>query len=585
MGDKGAHVGQFLGMLTTHRASVAATIRGSQHKTGRQVVGRVTALANGLMEMGLKEGDVVAIAALNSDLYLEWLLAIMCAGCIVAPLNYRWSFEEASLAVEQVDPVMLVVDHFCIDWSKGFMNRFPNLRFHVFLGPQMDSKTTQLINEKSVGKQRGLQEFELHWAPSSIALICFTSGTTGNPKGVGLSHSALIVQSLAKIEIIGYTHNDIYLHTSPLCHIGGISSALALLMAGGCHVFLPKFEAASALLAIEKYSVSAMITVPTMLADIVSYCDSLSKGKGLEICFSTVKKILNGGGSLSPGLMERALELFPSTHFFSAYGMTETCSSLTFMVIHDPALGKGVSGTGMKFATSLHHGISGFQTAAGVCVGKPPSHVEIQIETNSKYLHENEAYNVGSILTRGPHVMEKYWGQEAATAAVFSNDGWLNTGDVGWMDKEGKLWLLGRSKDMIKSGGENVYPSEVEKVLMKHPGVLAVVVVGLPNMRLNEIVTTCIQLQDGWQWKDEKSPMQSQASIIEEKTLSPMLLQVYCKQQGLSGFKAPRIFIPQREQFPRTTTGKVKRDEVRTQILLRIKGQSCSELSRGRSSL
>ncbi|XP_057830057.2 2-succinylbenzoate--CoA ligase, chloroplastic/peroxisomal isoform X2 [Cryptomeria japonica] len=614
------HVGSSLNIMRQLRAEMSVTICGSTHKTGMHFLDRIAALTNGLLQLGLRQGDVVAIAALNSDLYLEWMMAVMCAGCIVAPLNYRWSPEEALLAAGQVCPVMLVVDSFCLEWSKRFFYKIPSLQFHVLLGEE-DPQETQLIqgippiqtivcsmrlsmlcffNNKCRGMclntesqqlkdsliqtSGGFQDLDFRWAPDSVALICFTSGTTENPKGVAISHDALIVQSQAKIDIIGYNHNDVYLHTSPLCHIGGISSALAIVLAGGCHIFLPKFEAASAIFAIQRYSVSAMITVPTMLADIVTFCiNSRRKKRESTLCFSSLEKILNGAGSLSPQLIKKVTEVFPRAQIFSAYGMTEACSSMTFILACDPIIRQGTSTKIQEYSINPANQNNFQDHPIGVCVGKPAPHVEIQIEQSNECLDANNLYNVGNILTRGPHVMLKYWGQKHSTTAALSENRWLNTGDLGWIDKEGRLWLLGRSKDMIKSGGENVYPSEVEKILLQHPGILAAVVVGIPDPRFIEIVTACIRLRDGWHWEHQNFPMQNNVAMNEHKKLSPMLLQLFCKQQGLSGFKSPRIFFPQKEPFPRTTTGKVKRDSVKREILLRL--QPCSELTAARSSL
>ncbi|KAH9288255.1 hypothetical protein KI387_032372 [Taxus chinensis] len=580
------HVGHSLNIIKEVRADMTVTICGITHQTGMQFLDRVAALANGLIQLGLKEGNAVAIAALNSDLYLEWMLAVMCAGCIVVPLNYRWSFEEAFMAVAQVGPVMLVVDNFCLAWSKGFMNRIPSLCFHVFLGEDLDLQNAQLISAESIGVHAGgFKELGFRWAPDSVALICFTSGTTESPKGVAISHDALVVQSQAKIAFIGYNHNDIYLHTSPLCHIGGISSALSIVLAGGCHVFLPKFEAASAVFAIQRHSVSAMITVPTMLADIATYCiNSRSKKEGSNLCFSTVQKILNGAGSMSPQLIKNAIEIFPRARIFSAYGMTEACSSMTFTLVHDPMIKEDTCNTIQDFSMTPPNKNNFQNQRIGICVGNPAPHVEIQIDPRTECLNGDKAYNVGNILTRGPHVMLKYWGQKEATAAALSENRWLNTGDVGWIDKEGKLWLLGRSMDMIKSGGENVYPSEVEKVLLKHPGILVAVVVGIPDPRLTETVSASIQLGDGWHWEDKNLALQNHVAGNKSKNLSPKLLQLYCKQQGLSGFKVPRIFLLQKEPFPRTTTGKVKRDAIKTQILLKLSLEPC-ELNVARSKI
>lgn len=141
--------------------------------------------------------------------------------------------------------------------------------------------------------------------------------------------------------------------------------------------------------------------------------------------------------------------------------MTEACSSMTFMVAYDPMIGEGTHRITQKFSMSLHNQGISIDHIVGVFLGKPAPHVEIQIEPSITFLYENEVYNVGNILTKGPHVMQKYWGQKEATATSFSKNGWLNTGDAGWIDKEGRLWLLGHSKDMIKSGGEIFYPSEV----------------------------------------------------------------------------------------------------------------------------
>nr|GFA39655.1 2-succinylbenzoate--CoA ligase, chloroplastic/peroxisomal [Tanacetum cinerariifolium] len=213
------------------------------------------------------------------------------------------------------------------------------------------------------------------------------AGTTGKPKGVMLSHSALVVQSLAKIAAIGYSEDDVYLHTAPLGHVGGLSSALAMLMVGACHVLMPKFEAKSALEAIEKYNVTSFITVPAIMSDIISLIRTKDARKELLM----VTKILNGGGSLSDKLVKDATDIFSNASLYTAYGMTEGSSSLTFMTLHDPTK----QSTTYKKSTLV-------KQQQGVCVGKPAPHVELKISTE-------DSSHVGQILTRGPHLMIGYW--------------------------------------------------------------------------------------------------------------------------------------------------------------------------------
>ncbi|KAM1032718.1 hypothetical protein ACFX2I_036269 [Malus domestica] len=289
--------------------------------------------------------------------------------------------------------------------------------------------------------------------------MCFTSGTSGRPKGVNLSHSAFIIQSPSKIAIVGYGEDYVYLHAAPLCHIGGLSSALAMLMVGACHVLMPKFEAKSALESIELHSVTSLITVPAMMANLVS---RFSAHMSLELLFfevhvpksvgeketwkgiDSVKKVLNGGGGLSIELTKAAIKLFPKAKLLSAYGMTETCSSLTFMTLYEPT------------ADTAGQPLRMVQQGRGVYVGKPSPHVELKISVDG-------SSRVGRILTRGQHVMLGYWHGSPPNASVSGDKVWFDAGDIGSTDDSGNVWLIGRANGRIKSGGENIYPEEIRE--------------------------------------------------------------------------------------------------------------------------
>ncbi|KAM3700986.1 hypothetical protein ACJW31_05G139100 [Castanea mollissima] len=237
-----------------------------------------------------------------------------------------------------VRPVMLVTDESCHCWYSNFQkDDIPSLRWHVSLNsPSSDFMKMWNVLTTEMLKKNSVSSLPLNycWAHEGAVIICFTSGTTGRPKGVTLSHAALIIQSLSKIAIVGYGEDDVYLHTAPLCHIGGLSSAMTMLMVGGCHVLIPKFEPKSALEAIERHKVTSFITVPAIMAGIISLIRQKETWKGME----TVNKILNGGGGLSIELIKDATLFFPRAKLLSAYGMTETCSSLTFTTIYDPTM-------------------------------------------------------------------------------------------------------------------------------------------------------------------------------------------------------------------------------------------------------
>lgn len=512
-----AHICQCLNQLLTSRRNLPVTITNGQPKTGEQFVHEVVSLAYGLREIGVKAGDVVAISAYNSDLYLGWLLAIAFVGGIASPLNYRWSIKEAILAITSVRPVMLVIDESSYTWFINLQKKdIPSLRWHVFLGSSSSDfiKKWNLLTPELLKKHlTKLPPFRYSWAPEGAVIICFTSGTTGKPKGVTLSHAALIIQSLAKIAIVGYCEDDIYLHTAPLCHIGGLSSAMAMLMVGSCHVLMSKFDAQSAVDAIEQYTVTSLITVPAIMADMVLVIRGKETWNGGE----SVKKILNGGGSLSNELIMYSSIFFPKAKLISAYGMTETCSSLTFLTLYDSTYEK----IGQSFQTAANRRSDTMKYSQGVCVGKVAPHVELSI-------YSDASGHVGRILTRGPHVMLRYWDQTPTCPLDPSNDVWLDTGDIGSIDHNGNLWLLGRTNGLIKSGGENIYPEEVEEILLEHSGIAGVVIVGIPDVRLTEMVVACIQTSKDWQWSEQ--------SVSEDHHLSPGNLRQYCMKKNLSRY-------------------------------------------------
>lgn len=573
-----AHIGQALSTLAVVRANLPVTISDGRVKTGAQLLERVRALAAGLrVNLGFQSGDRVALAALNSDWYLEWLLAVPCAGGIIAPLNYRWSGHEACEAVQQIEPVLLVIDQHCAGLGTEIKRRFPNLQLVTIGYSVVGAVAAESIFE------RAQQELDLFWAPNAIALICFTSGTTGKPKGAAISHGALIVQSLAKIAMVNYSSTDVYLHTSPLCHIGGISSAHAMILAGGCHIFLPKFQALDVWEAIKQHQVTSMIAVPAMLKDLTSLI--LSRDESHEVLkFFSVEMILNGAGSLSLDLLKRTVHCFPAARILSAYGMTEACSSMSFMTLHAPKLDKNGQHCGSNFPREEMNA----SHLGGFCVGKPAPHVEIIVcgksctRGRSSCLQEE-----GDVLVRGPHMMEKYWGE---VGHAFDDSGWFNTGDVGWMDHLGQLWLLGRRKDVIKSGGENVHCYEVEEILSRHPAVAVAAVAGVHDARLGETVGVMLLLKDGWKW-EESAVYKGKAGYIEcsnslgkERVVSANSMQLYCRQQGLSRYKIPKLWCQKSGHFVVTATGKVRKDVVREELAAYFQSQSRPQESEVRYS-
>jgi o-succinylbenzoate---CoA ligase len=669
------------------------TVYQGQETSAEEARTRVLSLASTFSdELNLHVGDRVATLALTTPHHLETLLAVTAAGGIAAPLNWRWSVSEVQYAIEHLQTEVLCADEPCLGLAKQVAELCPSVKALVILGgsgrgrssnkggaalqstnySQGDEKFSYILvnaEDQLTSNTRGTTSPPIFKQPhDGTAFIIFTSGTTGPPRAAVLSHAALHFQCNAKLRCCGYNKSDIYLHTAQLFHVGGLCSALAMLLAGAQHIFLPIFRAAECLNAFEMYKVTSFIAVPTMISDLLTTADAEAalgrkKEQGRKIRnirYPHVQSVLVGAGGLSSKLTTRLRELIPNATVYSAYGMTEACSSLTFSTVIDkgqacqPEINSGAS-------ESIEH---------GVYVGCPPPGIELAIIpldssttednrnttnqdsivysppsppspslSNNNYVNKNflniMKQGYGEIVTRGPHTMLGYWNDPEATSVsflpmdidtrIFRNttttstttsgtatsttlNKWMRTGDLGYLKsistdstvststitnstQQQYVWLVGRAKDVIKSGGENVPAAEVERALSSHPAVAVAAVVGLPDDRLGERVAAVVALNDGYTWQGPKvvytlgeSTGLSSSCITHTNTLTTIngvVLQQHCRfVAGLAGFKLPRTFFlfETDDEIPRNATGKVVKPQLKEKCIRKMAEAAVSAL-------
>ncbi|KAK9834114.1 hypothetical protein WJX84_003504 [Apatococcus fuscideae] len=285
------------------------------------------------------------------------------------------------------------------------------------------------------------------------AVICFTSGSTGPVKGVTLSQAALHAQSEAKIARLDYAASDVYLHTAPMFHVGGLSSALAMLHVGACQILTPKFSPTQAVSDIVRHGATSLIAVPAALHDLVRAAEAAS------CSLSTVRMLLIGGGAPSPALELSARKAFPAARMTLAYGMTEAASSISFQDLPLPSASAAPSSP-----TSASAPAQGSMSARApgststiepqhTCVGLPAQKSVIVVQPDSRLQNQSTSnMQLGEVVIRGPSMMLGYWNNPAANVVAFLPGGGFRTGDIGFLDAQGRLWLAGRLKNLIRSG-------------------------------------------------------------------------------------------------------------------------------------
>lgn len=548
-----AHVVQHLAALERAHPNKCFSHFGKRTQTSSGFATQVAACTSLLTEeCGLRCGDRVAIAAINTDVSFQFMLAVLASGGMLTLINWRWSLQDAVEALTPCSPAVLILDADCQKFS-ALSDRLPSI------GHCIDIDQCRLNNRPLILSKLGRQNLTLRAPRNGGAVLCFTSGTTAAPKAAVLSHAALHVQSMSKLLNLGYCMDDVYYHAAPLCHIGGLSSALAVLMAGGTHVFPGRFQAAKMIEDIEKYQVTCTIMVPAMLT-------ALAAASPIGQSHYSVKRLLIGGGTPLPSSIQQCRLMFPEAKIYLSYAMTEACSSMTFTLLASPTSAAQLNcGSDQSrksdnaFDCSIYESDAVLATSPvtlgdpAICVGFPAAGVEVTIRQLSSL-----PPGQGVILTRGPHLMSGYWA-DGGLELFQRPDFWFETGDIGYLDSNGQLWLAGRLKDTIRTGSETVHASEVERCLASHPAVASAAVVGLPDVRFGQQVAALVQLGDL-----DRNPIEAFATGTLPSVAAEWKheLQAFCKSAGLSGFKVPRVVICQMAPLPMNGSGKILKADV-----------------------
>jgi fatty-acyl-CoA synthase len=465
---------------------------------------RIVATANALHGEGVRKGDCVGILTLNRSDVLVVLFAAARLGAISVPVNFRLTAPELRYIIEDSGLSLLVVGP---DYVPVIRELAPTVSCKTFV--QFDGRTDPEwpVFDDWISRSNPAAP-PVPIDGTDVCTILYTSGTTGSPKGAMITHGNVWANNLNWILAFGITQDDVQLSVAPMFHAGGLfANVLAVLMLGGHVVIHPQFVPDAFLQAIESHKVTMTFGVPTMIL-------ALTQCQGFEKTdLSTLRYFIAGGAPSPESLLKVCMRRgIPVSH---AYGMTEATSVATLLETN-LALAK-VGSVGIPVML----GGTRLVDAEGAVVTSPYVKAEVHV--------------------RGEHIFAGYWRKPEATTEAFA-DGWFRSGDVGYLDDDGYLYVCDRVKDMIITGGENVYAAEVESVVLEHPAVLNVAVVGAPDEKWGETVVAAIVMRPG-------------------KTLDIDELREFCEPK-LARYKLPRRIHPMAE-LPLNGAGKILKAEIR----------------------
>jgi long-chain acyl-CoA synthetase len=477
--------------------------------TYREFNQKVNRLAHGLLDLGVKKGEKVALMMKNTDYFPLSYFAAAKIGAVLVPMNFRLAVSEVSYILNQSDSVIVIADEEFDDLVEKAIQGISAIR-QVITAPRSRAAGHLSFGDVLSGRE---SEPEVAVCRDDDLQIMYTSGTTGRPKGALFDHKRVMENNIQMMGTVGHSADDIYLHVAPLFHAGQLSLCLNPgFFTGASHVMLKDFDPVKVLEMIEKYKITFFFGVPTM------YNMMLQVPNAADFKLSSVKRCGYGAAPMPAELLKKSIDLFDTNQFYGLAGLTEG------------------GPCGIYLSPSDH------QFKIGSTGKHPLIFTEVRIVDDQGCDVPPEV--PGEILFRGETIMKGYYRKPTETAETI-RDGWLRTGDLAIKDEDGYITFVDRIKDMIISGGENIYTAEVENALYKYPGVLEAAVVGAPDPKWGETVTAFVVLKPG------------ETTEAEE-------IQAVCRRH-LAGYKIPRdiVFL---ETLPHTASGKVQKFMLREQL-------------------
>lgn len=493
------------------RSGTTALVSGELRLTHGDMLGRVSRLASSFRKLGVGPGDRVAVLAANGNHYVECYFVALWAGGIAVPVNSRFSLPEMIEQVRDAEPTLLVCDATFLESAVEVMEACPCL--------------TALVAASGGQGLPGTYDYEALVAEAAacedasrggddLACIFYTGGTTGKAKGVMLSHRNLWVNAIVTSMSFGFDESTVALHAGPLFHLGAGARVYTTSLMGGQHIVIPRFTPSDVLEAIARHKVTVATFVPTMLGMILQLPD-LDKYD-----LSSLKLITYGASPMPEAVLSECLRRFPGIRFSQSYGMTELSPVATILGPED------------HLPSAPKHRLRS--------AGRPIVSAEVRIaDADDREVKRGE---VGEIQVRGPMVMMGYWRQPELTAKALRG-GWMHTGDSGYFDDDGYLYVSDRIKDMIITGGENVYSIEVENAIGSHPGVMQCAVIAIPDPKWGEAVHAVIVRRPG-------------------SSLSAADITAHCRA-AIADYKCPRSVELRDDPLPLSSANKVNKEALR----------------------
>jgi long-chain acyl-CoA synthetase len=512
------------------RRHEVAVIDGERRLTYEQLADRLTGLPVGLRSLGLHTGDRIAGLFVNSYRHLELWLGVPAAGMVVTDLNIRLAPSELEFIIGDSGARVLVTDRRHWQTAEALLARCPDLERLIWADdgspPTPDAIAWDDLCAAAPPPTSGGSDDEVPSDPERVgdgadllAAISYTGGTTGHPKGVMQTHGNLLANAKHTMLQNPLTSEDRFLHSSPMFHAAGVANIYGLTWVAGTHVIAPGFDAENVGRIIEEQRVTVAVLVPTMLNMFLAHPTTATRD------LSSWRLLIYAASPIPVELLRRALDALPC-EFAQAYGMTEASPHVA-----------GSPPRAHRLA------LAGDPAAVARLASCGPASVGIDVEVRRDDGTVCAVDEIGEIVLRGPNVMSGYWNRPEETAAAFTPDGFYRSGDLAWMDEGGYLFIVDRSKDMIISGGENIYTTEVESALHEHPAVIEVAVFGIPDERWGEIVHAEVVVASGTE--------------VDGTEL------VDACREHIAGFKVPRSINLSTEPLPKSGAGKILKRELR----------------------